>query len=352
MSTNYLVPDQDKLEWQKPIENRILTAPPTPVKGKRYIVASIATGDWVGQENNIAIYNGSTWDFIVKKEGMKLWDKSENLFLHYDGTDWTADTILYQTVAEYLDQYQINSDYSVNTKINSAYPYLFAQTFKVSRTGTLTKAILKCCTDEEGATNNLIVTIRTVDEFGIPTGTILSTSTILAENIPYSSTGDDGTDIDIIFSSPAYIITGTTYALVFSSETSINFFDKIDGNYGGSGPIPRQYAYGLSYAWSGVAFGAISSPWAEFYFKIYITIPIGELINNGLLKKDLTVSDGIKIDGYDISALGAVSHDPKILGTKEIDESSVGNNKVILYDEDSEKLIYRTISKVFPFFIS
>ena len=126
MSTNYLVPDQDKLEWQKPIENRILTAPPTPVKGKRYIVASIATGDWVGQENNIAIYNGSTWDFIVKKEGMKLWDKSENLFLHYDGTDWTADTILYQTVAEYLDQYQINSDYSVNTKINSAYPYFWA----------------------------------------------------------------------------------------------------------------------------------------------------------------------------------------------------------------------------------
>jgi len=346
---DYKIPDLEKLEWQKPIENRFLTGPPTPVKGKRYIVASPATGDWVGQENNIAIYNGSTWDFIVKKEGMKLWDKNENLFLHYDGTAWIPDIILYQTVAEFLDQYQTNFDDDYSFGELSVSPYLFAQTFKASRTGTLTKAILKCYI-EEAASNNLTVTVRTVDESGVPTGTILATSTILAANIPV---GESGVDIDIIFSSPASVITGTTYALVFSSaQTDINFCLKVAGNSGGSGPIPRQYAYGLPYTWTGATFGTISSPWMEFYFKIYITIPTGELINNGLLKKDLTVSEGVKIDGYDVSALGAVSHDPKILGTKEIDESGIGNNKVIIYDEDSEKLVYRVISKVFSFFIS
>jgi len=329
MSTNYLVPDQDKLEWQKPIENRILTAPPTPVKGKRYIVASIATGDWVGQENNIAIYNGSTWDFIIKKEGMKLWDKSENLFLHYDGTNWVPDIILYQTVAEYLDQY--NTQSNTNNQFE-AFRY-YAQTFKVSRTGILNKAVLRL---EGNQTYDVIVTICEVDENNYPTNSVLSTTTILAANIP-----TEQADVEFIFSTPANVMSGVTYAIVCTS---------LDGGCGVFYKDSDVYINGSGfYSANNITFNGIEG---DFAFKIYITTIIGELINNGQLKKDLSVVDGIKIDGYDVSVLGAVSHDPKILGTKEIDESGVGNNKVILYDEDSEKLIYRTISKVFPFFIS
>ena len=48
-----------------------LSAPPAePGEGQAWIVASGATGDWAGQEDNIAHWLGGAWSFYAPVEGM------------------------------------------------------------------------------------------------------------------------------------------------------------------------------------------------------------------------------------------------------------------------------------------
>jgi len=73
------------------IQDRDLTEPPlTPTTGHSYIVASPATGDWLGEEDNIATYNGTTWDFATSQDGWVSEILDEAVYSTYDGTDWSA----------------------------------------------------------------------------------------------------------------------------------------------------------------------------------------------------------------------------------------------------------------------
>lgn len=70
------------------VEAANLTAPPGgEVDGQTWIVASVATGEWAGQENKIAtFYNG--FDFITPIRGWQVWDKNVSAYIYFDGTDW------------------------------------------------------------------------------------------------------------------------------------------------------------------------------------------------------------------------------------------------------------------------
>lgn len=69
--------------------NRTTTAPPgSPSEGDRYIVAATATGAWVGQENNVAVYVGSSWIFFTPSEGWRAYDQGANEFLIFGGSSW------------------------------------------------------------------------------------------------------------------------------------------------------------------------------------------------------------------------------------------------------------------------
>ena len=77
------------LDWQDSVLDKDLTEPPAgPSVGDRYIVAAGATGDWSGHDNEIAEWNGSSWDFTSPSEGMCLWVEDENLNYVYDGANW------------------------------------------------------------------------------------------------------------------------------------------------------------------------------------------------------------------------------------------------------------------------
>jgi len=87
---NYKVPALDEFEWQPPVKDKDLSSPPGgESKGDRYIVGDSATGDWSGETDNIAIYNGSSWDFITATEGMQTWVEDENKYYKFDGSDWS-----------------------------------------------------------------------------------------------------------------------------------------------------------------------------------------------------------------------------------------------------------------------
>ncbi len=73
------------------IIDRDLTAPPgSPSEGDRYIPASVATGDWAGEEGNIAIYQDGAWAFYNPIEGWHCWVEDETLTLRHDGTSWVT----------------------------------------------------------------------------------------------------------------------------------------------------------------------------------------------------------------------------------------------------------------------
>jgi len=64
------------------------TPPGSPNDGDCYIVTSVATGDWAGQEDDIAYYDGSSWDFNTPEEGWRAWVRDENVMYVFDGSNW------------------------------------------------------------------------------------------------------------------------------------------------------------------------------------------------------------------------------------------------------------------------
>lgn len=77
------------LSWQEPVLDKDLTAPPGGESlGDRYIVASPATGAWTGQEDNIAEWNGSSYDFTAVSEGFAVYVDDEDKIYVYNGTSW------------------------------------------------------------------------------------------------------------------------------------------------------------------------------------------------------------------------------------------------------------------------
>lgn len=70
------------------LDKDLATPPGSPSDGDVYIVAASATGDWAGEEGNLAAYNAG-WTFITPKEGVMLWVADESIFYFFDGSDWT-----------------------------------------------------------------------------------------------------------------------------------------------------------------------------------------------------------------------------------------------------------------------
>lgn len=69
--------------------DRDLTAPPaSPALQSAYIPKASATGAWVGQENKLAIYLATGWEFLTPKEGWLVYMDDEDVYYRWDGTSW------------------------------------------------------------------------------------------------------------------------------------------------------------------------------------------------------------------------------------------------------------------------
>lgn len=74
--------------WQPPVHDILSTTPVNPNINNRYIVGSNATGAWAGQENNIATWNGTVWEFSTPVEGWTVWVRDVDTNYNYNGTAW------------------------------------------------------------------------------------------------------------------------------------------------------------------------------------------------------------------------------------------------------------------------
>jgi len=113
----YRVPIIDKWEWQKSVLDKDLTVPPvSPNKSNRYLIYGIGSGAWAGQQGNIAEYDGVTWTFIVKSEGMVLYVSDEKKWYAYT-TSWIEFPIQTSKVKAYQSSTQSISA-NVYVKVN------------------------------------------------------------------------------------------------------------------------------------------------------------------------------------------------------------------------------------------
>ncbi len=73
--------------WQESVLDKDLTAPPgAPTTGDRYIVGGSATGDWSGHDDDVAQWDGATWDFVTPTEGFAAWVEDENVIYVWNGS--------------------------------------------------------------------------------------------------------------------------------------------------------------------------------------------------------------------------------------------------------------------------
>ena len=71
------------------VTDRTLTAPPvSPGALDVYIPASVATGDWVGQENNLARFENGTWAFYTPYEGQIIYSDGDSDFIRFTSGNW------------------------------------------------------------------------------------------------------------------------------------------------------------------------------------------------------------------------------------------------------------------------
>lgn len=89
-------PDIEETAWRDVVEDKDLTAPPGGEStGDRYIVGASATGDWSGQDNNIAEYGADgVYTFTTPTEGYAVYVKDEDSVYIYDGSNWLNITAL------------------------------------------------------------------------------------------------------------------------------------------------------------------------------------------------------------------------------------------------------------------
>ena len=76
---------------QAGVLDKDLTAPPgSPTNGDIYIVASGGTGDWVGHDDDIAVFQDGGWVFITPRTGWVVWVDDEQALNIYSSGSWGA----------------------------------------------------------------------------------------------------------------------------------------------------------------------------------------------------------------------------------------------------------------------
>jgi hypothetical protein len=83
---DYIVPIENNFQWQRPVLDKDLTAPPGGESGgERYIVALGATGSWNGNDGKIAYYRSPAYSYITPTDGMICYVEDERLHYMYNG---------------------------------------------------------------------------------------------------------------------------------------------------------------------------------------------------------------------------------------------------------------------------
>jgi len=74
------------------INTQIATPPVGPSLGDSYIVATGGSGDWLGKDGQLAVFNGSDWIFRTPETGNFVYDSTADASYTYDSAAWNPFT--------------------------------------------------------------------------------------------------------------------------------------------------------------------------------------------------------------------------------------------------------------------
>ena len=87
------------------VENQTTTVPPMATKGLRYVVGAAATGDWLGNDQKIAICEvPGEWTFYAPESGWSIYDKSQASSFTWNGSAWLS------TAGSWIDRKMVQTD--------------------------------------------------------------------------------------------------------------------------------------------------------------------------------------------------------------------------------------------------
>lgn len=109
------------------IEEQGATTPPaSPGVGDVYALGTGATDAWAGQDETLAKWNGSFWQFIAPQEGWLAWDLQSNALLAYQSGVWQATSGSFSelginTSADAVNRLAIASEASLLTHVGAGH---------------------------------------------------------------------------------------------------------------------------------------------------------------------------------------------------------------------------------------
>lgn len=63
--------------------------PPNPSEGQSWVVGAGASGVWSGRDQQLAVWTGGGWRFIVPVDGMCVFNRAARFWIHWTGSSWT-----------------------------------------------------------------------------------------------------------------------------------------------------------------------------------------------------------------------------------------------------------------------
>lgn len=99
--------------------------PPGPhAVGDRYIVNPPGAGLWSGRDNDLAEWNGSSWNFVTPDPGDKVWVEDETRNYQFNGTIWTfPESYLDHNEMQNLAVGDVHTQYQKESEKNAADGY-------------------------------------------------------------------------------------------------------------------------------------------------------------------------------------------------------------------------------------
>jgi hypothetical protein len=88
MTTQYRVPELGSFQFQQSVLSVIDAPPGGDSKGDRYIVGT-GSGDFAGHDDDIAWYDGASWQFDTPAEGWICWNEDTDTFYVFT-TSWAS----------------------------------------------------------------------------------------------------------------------------------------------------------------------------------------------------------------------------------------------------------------------
>jgi len=139
-------PISEQLTWKQPIINNMTTPPISPVTEDRYIVKVSGTGDWVGKDNYVTEWNGSSWIFNNPDDGWVVWNQTTSQIFMFDGTNWLDNAVSLTKLLNSLDDGNLL--------------YVDVNAVDSDETGTIIDPFLNVQDAVDFAGNGFIITIR------------------------------------------------------------------------------------------------------------------------------------------------------------------------------------------------